>query len=227
MKNYYKILEIDKNASKEIIDKAYKTLVKKYHPDLKENLEKEKAEKKIKEINEAYDILSDKNKKANYDKIFQNNFIPIDKYNLLIEENNKLKIELNNIKNNYNNYNNYFNKYNNPYQNNSNYEQNYFSHNIDTNNHSENYTNYNNVNYNQKNYNYTKNSNSDFINELFNYKIFNKKIPKNKKDKLIPFFIFLTIIIISQIPILRETLFSTFPGSILILIIVIAIILYL
>ena len=36
-KNYYEILEINKNASKEIMDKAYKTLIKKYHPDLQEN----------------------------------------------------------------------------------------------------------------------------------------------------------------------------------------------
>lgn len=36
MKNYYKILEVDKNASNEVIKVAYKSLVKKYHPDLKE-----------------------------------------------------------------------------------------------------------------------------------------------------------------------------------------------
>ena len=36
-KNYYEILEINKNATKEIMDKAYKTLIKKYHPDLQEN----------------------------------------------------------------------------------------------------------------------------------------------------------------------------------------------
>ena len=40
MKNYYEILEVDKNASKEVIDKAYRTLVKKYHPDLKNSDEK-------------------------------------------------------------------------------------------------------------------------------------------------------------------------------------------
>ena len=34
MKNYYEILEVDKNASEEVIEKAYKTLAKKYHPDL-------------------------------------------------------------------------------------------------------------------------------------------------------------------------------------------------
>ena len=59
MKNYYEILEVNKKASKEIIDKAYKVLVKKYHPDLYSYSEKIYAEKKLKEINEAYRILSD------------------------------------------------------------------------------------------------------------------------------------------------------------------------
>lgn len=59
MKNYYEILEVNKKASKEIIDKAYKVLVKKYHPDLCSYSEKIYAEKKLKEINEAYRILSD------------------------------------------------------------------------------------------------------------------------------------------------------------------------
>ena len=36
MKNYYEILEVNENASKEVIDKAYKVLAKKYHPDLQE-----------------------------------------------------------------------------------------------------------------------------------------------------------------------------------------------
>ena len=40
MKNYYEILEVDKNASDEIIKVAYKALVKKYHPDLKEGTSK-------------------------------------------------------------------------------------------------------------------------------------------------------------------------------------------
>ena len=39
-KNYYKILEIDQDASEEIIEKAYKTLVKKYHPDLQDETQK-------------------------------------------------------------------------------------------------------------------------------------------------------------------------------------------
>lgn len=40
MKNYYEILEVDRNASKEIIEKAYKTLAKKYHPDVQEQNQK-------------------------------------------------------------------------------------------------------------------------------------------------------------------------------------------
>ena len=48
MKNYYEILEIDRNASKEIIEKAYKTLAKKYHPDVQEQNQKKIAEEKMK-----------------------------------------------------------------------------------------------------------------------------------------------------------------------------------
>ena len=59
MKNYYEILEVNKKASKEVIEKAYKVLVKKYHPDLYSGIKQEYAEKKMKEINEAYNILSD------------------------------------------------------------------------------------------------------------------------------------------------------------------------
>ena len=50
MKNYYEILEVDRNASKEIIEKAYKTLAKKYHPDVQEQNQKKIAEEKMKLI---------------------------------------------------------------------------------------------------------------------------------------------------------------------------------
>ena len=66
-KNYYKILEVDKNASSEVIDKAYKALAKKYHPDLQEDSNKSQAEEKLKSINEAYSVLSDPNSRAKYD----------------------------------------------------------------------------------------------------------------------------------------------------------------
>ena len=55
--NYYEILEVNKNASPEIIEKAYKTLVKKYHPDLQQDENKNKYEEKIKKINEAKRII--------------------------------------------------------------------------------------------------------------------------------------------------------------------------
>ena len=66
-KNYYQILEVDVNASFEVIEKAYKTLVKKYHPDLQENSLKNDSEEKLKLINEAYEVLSNEEKRKNYD----------------------------------------------------------------------------------------------------------------------------------------------------------------
>ena len=102
--NYYDILEINKNASPEIIEKAYKTLVKKYHPDLQENDLKIKYEEKIKKINDAYEVLSDSEKRKNYDFILKNDEISIDDYNNLYNENINLKNEINYLKNNLNNY---------------------------------------------------------------------------------------------------------------------------
>ena len=61
-KDYYQILGVSKNASPEEIKKAYYKLAHKYHPD------KGGDEKKFKEINEAYQVLSDKEKKAQYDR---------------------------------------------------------------------------------------------------------------------------------------------------------------
>ena len=70
-KNYYQILEVDVNASFEVIEKAYKTLVKKYHPDLQENSLKNDSEEKLKLINEAYEVLSNEEKRKNYDLALQ------------------------------------------------------------------------------------------------------------------------------------------------------------
>lgn len=68
MKNYYEILEIDKNASQEVIEKAYKVLIKKYHPDLQTSQEaKMTCEEKIKEINEAYETINNPSLRAEYD----------------------------------------------------------------------------------------------------------------------------------------------------------------
>ena len=56
MINYYEVLEVSENASKEVIEKAYKALAKKYHPDLNKDNPKE-AESKMKQLNEAYEEL--------------------------------------------------------------------------------------------------------------------------------------------------------------------------
>lgn len=66
MKDYYKILEVNNSASTEIINKVYKILAKKYHPDTNPD-NKEFAEEKFKELNEAYEILSDEEKRKEYD----------------------------------------------------------------------------------------------------------------------------------------------------------------
>ncbi|MFQ3573122.1 MAG: molecular chaperone DnaJ [Thermodesulfovibrionales bacterium] len=66
VKDYYKILGVDKNASEEEIKKAFRKLARKYHPDL--NPGNKSAEEKFKEINEAYAVLSDSKKRAEYDR---------------------------------------------------------------------------------------------------------------------------------------------------------------
>lgn len=64
-KDYYKTLGVDKKASDEEIKKAYRKLAMKYHPD--RNKGDQKAEDKFKELSEAYAVLSDKEKKKQYD----------------------------------------------------------------------------------------------------------------------------------------------------------------
>ena len=64
-KNYYDILGVGKDASADDIKKAYRNMAKKYHPDL--NKDNPQAAEKFKEVNEAYECLSDPQKKSNYD----------------------------------------------------------------------------------------------------------------------------------------------------------------
>ena len=112
-KNYYKILEVDSSASPEVIEKAYKALAKKYHPDLQEESQKKSAGEKLKEINEAYEILSNPDSRANFDKTLAASNISSDDFNKIADENRKLQNELNNLKhtNNQTSFtnNNYFN----------------------------------------------------------------------------------------------------------------------
>jgi len=65
-KDYYKILGVERNASDEDIKKAYRKAAMKWHPD--KNAGSPDAENKFKEAAEAYDVLSDANKKSNYDR---------------------------------------------------------------------------------------------------------------------------------------------------------------
>ena len=65
-RDYYEVLGIDKNADAATIKKAYRALAKKYHPDA--NPGDAEAEKKFKEASEAYSVLSDDEKRANYDR---------------------------------------------------------------------------------------------------------------------------------------------------------------
>ncbi|HEX9838622.1 MAG TPA: J domain-containing protein [Anaerolineales bacterium] len=66
-KDYYKILGVERKASEAEIRKAYRKLAMQYHPD--RNPEDKQAEERFKEINEAYQVLSDPQKRAHYDRL--------------------------------------------------------------------------------------------------------------------------------------------------------------
>ena len=112
-KNYYDILQINKNAAPEIVEKAYKTLVRMYHPDLQEGANKQEYEEKLKLINEAYETLSNEQKRKQYD--------------LELEQIEQMKRQQENVENSYSNFNNSYNPNvsNNQYQNPNNYNNNY------------------------------------------------------------------------------------------------------
>lgn len=65
-KDFYNVLGVDKSASAEEIKKSYRKLAMKYHPD--QNKDNKDAEAKFKELNEAYDVLKDEQKRAAYDR---------------------------------------------------------------------------------------------------------------------------------------------------------------
>ncbi len=66
-RDYYEVLGVEKTATDEELKKAYRKLAKKYHPDANPD-NKEEAEAKFKELNEAYEVLSDKQKRSMYDQ---------------------------------------------------------------------------------------------------------------------------------------------------------------
>lgn len=74
VKDYYEILGVKKDASKDEIKKAYRKLARKYHPDLNQN--NKEAEQKFKEVSEAYAVLGDDKKRKEYDEYGKSPFGP-------------------------------------------------------------------------------------------------------------------------------------------------------
>ncbi len=74
MTNHYEVLGVSEGASQDEIKSAYRSLVKKYHPDVNQN--NPDSEAQFKKVQEAYDILSDNNKRKNYDFMRKNGYDP-------------------------------------------------------------------------------------------------------------------------------------------------------
>jgi len=90
MRDYYEILGVSRNATEKELKEAYRRLVRKYHPDLNPN-NREEAEKIFREINEAYEVLSDPEKRKLYDKYGHNwkNFSQFKDYENIYQRYNK------------------------------------------------------------------------------------------------------------------------------------------
>lgn len=71
MKDYYKILQIHPEASLEVMNNAYRALVRQYHPDLYHSHRKAPMNEKMQEINEAYSVLSNPTTRADYDRQYR------------------------------------------------------------------------------------------------------------------------------------------------------------
>ena len=177
-KNYYEILEVDKHASSDIIKKAYTTLAKKYHPDLQPDDQKEDAKKKLQKINEAYETLSNEELRKEYDTSLSNTIIPIEQYNAIFLENQKLK--------------NIINEFNKQYLRN-NYEI------IDSDNNSTSKDNY--INEKDSNNEYNKYSDKD------NFSI-NNSLERNIKNIIAIILTFLILFLLWQIPFIRNFIYN-------------------
>ena len=144
MKNYYDELEVSKTASKDVIEKVYKTLAKKYHPDTTQEPNKQVAEEKFKIISEAYEVLSNDEKRKKYDlELEQSNpTISYEDYINVVNQRDALNNNLINLQNEFNQFKNSYNanmqynrntqtqyeeqsRYNQPYQNFNNEFNNY------------------------------------------------------------------------------------------------------
>lgn len=76
MKDYYKILQIHPEASLEVMNNAYRALVRQYHPDLYHSHRRGPMNEKMQEINEAYSVLSNPATRADYDRRYRGNEQP-------------------------------------------------------------------------------------------------------------------------------------------------------
>ena len=212
MENYYDILEVSPKASKEIITKAYRTLVKKYHPDANSKNSKPIDDEKIKKINEAYDVLCDEEKRKNYDmelekiKEQENNNIQL-RYEKILEQNRLLQQELATLKARYEgNYNNQ--SLNNTYQENTNEDLNNSHHQNGNQNYNDNLQREIDKRITQS---VNKAYHDAYIQRMrdYGYRIYHKKTLKERaKDLLSIFLAIMTILIILsilwQIPAIRN-----------------------
>ena len=112
MRNYYDELEVSKTASPEMIGKVYKILAKKYHPDTTKEANKQAAEEKFKIISEAYEVLSDEEKRKKYDlQLEQSNpTISYEEYMNVIRQRDTLNNNVINLQNQLNQFKNSYNQ---------------------------------------------------------------------------------------------------------------------
>jgi DnaJ-class molecular chaperone len=66
--DYYRTLQVTRDAEPEVIERAYKALSMKYHPDTADEAERQSATRRMQRINEAYAVLRDTNRRAAYDR---------------------------------------------------------------------------------------------------------------------------------------------------------------
>lgn len=174
MKNYYDELEVSKTASKEIIQKVYKVLAKKYHPDTTNEADKQVAEEKFKAISEAYEILSDDEKRKKYDLELEsaNPTISYEEYLSVVNERNTLNESLNNLKNRiYELQNNSTNMQQQYYQRNTQTQYNQTNQSYHTAHQQQSNINPNNINSNKKTYYYTSTGKPASAFDYFKYRI--------------------------------------------------------
>ena len=209
--NYYEILQVNQNASNEIIEKAYKTLAKKYHPDLCEQENKKEAEEILKKINEAYETLSDSSKRKLYDQNLNSNTISKEKYEQMCIQNQLLKEQLQNLTLEYNKIisktNNFSNDnvFNKPNTVNTNVNPNSSYHNEQVNNNLNNY--YNNKYYSDNARIYPERNNNNLV-YFLRYKL------NNFMKSLISILIILFILfILWQIPFVQNSIINLYDNT--------------